>query len=575
MSDLLSMLPPVPKGTSIAECLELFSGEGMPFAAAPVDIDGVNYNQFIHQPAHLRDMLLGMMQDHLDQNFIVYGDERLTFGQTFGKIAQLTQVLCNDYGISKGDKVAISMRNYPEWVIAYIAIISVGGVACAMNAWWTAEEVEQAFKITGSKLAICDSSRANRIETFNQDMAIKLIVVRDDNPARKDAARFEEAIADKDPSVIVPIEITQDDDAHIIFTSGSSGFPKAALATHRAVVSVLFMWLNVAISIKSTRPPAAADANQPASAVTIPFFHVTGLVTVMLVSVLIGRKLVIMHKWDVEEAFRLIEAERVTNLSGVPSMSYEMSISPLRHKYDLTSLTDIGGGGAARPSEHLKLLVEAFENFSPGLGYGMTETSSVGTLISGDDYTKRSNSSGKATPPIVEIKIVAGDGSEMPTGERGEICIKSTANIRCYYGNPEATAELIKDGWLHTGDVGYLDVEGYLFIVDRLKDIIIRGGENISTLEVEAALAKVDGVEDCMVFSLPDEMLGEIIGAVIAVADTIDIVEVQQELGRHIANFKVPQVIWPRTVPLPLIASGKIDRKNIKQEYQALYAQSK
>ncbi len=564
-------LPKADPNTPIDDLIGKLTAPGMPFSTKEEEVLGQKLRVFEHQPATLRDVFM-MILGHGDKEYMVFQGERITFSETVAKATQLAQALVDDYGVKKGDRIAIAMRNYPEWPIAYMGIVAAGGIAVLMNAWWKEEECCWAMKDSGAKLAITDARRAACMLPSADELDLKIIVARDVFDAHPRVSGFDDAIKGKKPMVWPDVEMDTDDLAMMLYTSGSTGFPKGAPSTHRAVISVLFTWIVVALCLKMLgRIPDDPDF-QPVMLVAVPFFHVTGLLPVMLVSAVVGRKLIIMHKWSAEDACRMVEEEGVTTFTGVPTMSYEMAQLAKSGKYDMSTLVDMGGGGAARPPEHVKLIREALPNSNPGVGYGLTETNAMASLLSGDEYVERPASVGKPTPPVMEIKIVDSVGNVVAQGERGEICMKSVMNVTHYWNNPEATARAFKDGWFHSGDVGYQDEEGYIFIVDRLKDIIIRGGENISSLEVEAVLHAIDGVEDVMVFSLPCETLGEIVGAVVVLSEeSLTVDAILAETRKHLAEFKIPAHIWISEEPLPLIASGKIDRKAIKAHYQNVY----
>jgi acyl-CoA synthetase (AMP-forming)/AMP-acid ligase II len=365
------------------------------------------------------------------------------------------------------------------------------------------------------------------------------------------------------------VEILPEDPALILYTSGTTGHPKGVLSTQRNVISAIGTWLVLVSAINVLQGAAEQEPdNQIGILLAIPLFHVTGLHSMLLLSLVIGRKIVMMHKWDVDQALELIEAERITHFNGVPTMSMELMNHPRLSDFDLSSLVDVSSGGAARPAEQVAMLVERFPGATASQGYGLTETNAVGCVIGQDDYLLRPGSVGRPTAPLVELKIVNQDGSELPAGGVGEIWIRSPAVPMGYLNRPEATSATFTDGWCHTGDVGYIDADGFVYIVDRLKDIIIRGGENISCLEVEEALYSHPEIEEAAVFGLPDERLGEIVGAVVKTSEGVelDIDLVQKFLRERLAAFKIPVHLWCQGGQLPRIASGKIDKKKLRAD---------
>jgi long-chain acyl-CoA synthetase len=311
-----------------------------------------------------------------------------------------------------------------------------------------------------------------------------------------------------------------------------------------------------------------APATPPRTLLSVPLFHVTGEVPVMLNSFVVGRCMVVMPKWDAQEALRLIEKERVTYFVGVPTMSLELMNHPDRHRYDLSSMKDITAGGAPRPVNHVERLQAEFPDAQPALGYGLTETNAVGCSNFWANYADKPTSTGRAQKPLVDVVILGEGDGHLAAGEIGEIGIRSAANIKCYWRNPEATeAGFTSDGYVRTGDIGYLDEENYLFIVDRKKEIIIRGGENISAAEVEAACYACDDVVEVSVFGAPDERLGEVPIAVIHSRIALSEGELRQFLERRIARFKIPERFIFSPEPLPRLGTGKIDRPSLKAQY--------
>jgi len=541
-------------------------------------IDGVELKVFDNAPPSMRDYY-AIGAAHGDLDFLTYEDERYSYAQVLQLVANFSHILIDRFGVKKGDRVAIAMRNYPEWVVAFMAITSIGAVAVPMNGWWTTDEFDYALEDSGAKLVIADRERVERIHPLMDNLGLKLISVRMDVSDDARIARYQDLMAGLDDQAQAEVPIDPEDDATILYTSGSTGYPKGAVSSHRGIISTLFTWVLAGMSrnmvvAEDAGEDAPEPLYQPATLMTIPLFHVTGCHSIYLLSILLGRKIVLTYKWDVEEALRLIERERITNFNGVPTMSWELLQSPNIDKYDLSSLQDLSGGGAARPPEHVKLLREKFPDKDPAAGYGLTETNALGAVNGGGNYLAKPGSTGKPLGPVLEMKLVDEDNNEVATGERGEILIKGPQNVRGYWNKPEATAEAFsKDGWFRTGDIGLLDEDGFLFIVDRAKDIVIRGGENISCLDVEAAIYQHPDVLEASVFGVPDERLGEEVAAMIALKSGRNPApeDIKHFLADHLAKFKVPTYIWMQSEKLPRIAVGKIAKKEIRDDAIAKY----
>src|SRR5437868_2039667 len=450
---------------------------------------------------------------HSANEAIVAGDERLSFAE-LDAIAECAAHGLAARGIGKGDRVGIAMRNCPSWVVSYMAVLKAGGIATLINGWWEAEEMEHALTLTDPKLIVADASRAKRIEARCHERQILTIAV--EQPVETALA---DLLHDRDENSVLP-EMAAEDDATILFTSGSTGEAKGALSTHRAVTTAVYAYATGLIVMRELLTQEARPPGTPRTLINVPLFHVTGEVPVMLNSFVIGRCMVMMPKWDAGEALRLIEKERITYFVGVPTMSLELMTHPDRHKYDLSSLTDIAAGGAPRPVSHVERLRQEFPLAKSALGYGLTATNAVGCHNFWANYAAKPGSTGRAHKPYVELAILGEGDRRLPAGEIGEIAIRSGANMKCYWQAPETTAALFTpDSHVRTGDVGYLYDDGYLFIVDRKKDIIIRGGENISAAEVEAACYACPDVAEASVFGVPDDRLGEVPIAVIHAAN--------------------------------------------------------
>ena len=563
-----------PETRRIDDIVASLTSPGQPFELDTVEVDGVRYRNFAALPPNLGHYCR-LMRQHSDKDFAVYREERYTFGETWQHSAALGTALVQQFGVRKGDRVAILSRNNPQWMMAFVAAVSIGAVVVPMNAWWTTEELDYGFGDCGAQVVVADRERVERLAPIVERHGLRVIAIDDSSGTGVEHTAFDTLLDAYAGAEMPDVEVALDDHATIMYTSGSTGHPKGALSSHRGVLSALFSWMVLGQAIKLTAGESGgADRYPPAGLLTVPLFHCTASHSAFLMSLLIGRKLVIMHKWDAQEALRLIEEERITWFNGVPTMSAELQAAAEHSDRDLSSLTDIMAGGAARPPGQVGKLADTFRRSRPGIGYGLTETNALGTVNAGAFYLAKPGSAGRPVPPVTEIRIADQGGKPLPVGERGEVCIKSPANIRGYWNKPEATAEAFVDGWFHTGDVGYLDEDDFLYIVDRIKEIIIRGGENISCIEVEAAIYSHPDVVEAAVFGLPDERLGEIVGAAVVLREgaSMGAEQLRDHLSGHLAGFKIPAHVWFRTEQLPRIASGKIFKRQLKADYAAKLA---
>ena len=502
---------------------------------------------------------------HADTVAVIAGDERLTFADLNREATRLARALVANFGIGKGDRVGIAMRNAPAWILSYMAVLKAGGVATLINGWWMPDELRHALDLSEPRLVIADAPRAKRIEDSGRPVPCVVL------PVERPVAEALAPLMERGGEAELP-DVTPEDLATILFTSGSTGAAKGAASTHRAVTSGVYTYaisLITMFGIKESEgnPPP----NPPRTLVNVPLFHVTGEVPVLLNSFVIGRGMVLMPKWDAGEALRLIEKETVTYFVGVPTMSLELMQHPDREKYDLASLTDVAAGGAARPVAHVTRLRESFGAAQPALGYGLTETNAVGCGNFWSNYADKPASTGRPQKPMVELAILGEGDRHLPAGERGEVAIRAAANISGYWNDDQATeAAFTPNGYLRTGDIGYLDEDDYLFIVDRKKDIIIRGGENISCQEVEAAIYAHPSVSEASVFGMPDERLGEVPGAAVYCeeAPCLDKAALNAFVAERLAQFKLPVHVWFHDEPLPKLGTGKIDKVELRERYR-------
>ncbi len=564
--------------TALDDVIHGITAPGGPLAVAEITVRDAILPGFAAAPPTMREYFAAFFTSHADKEFLVSGDERLIFAEVHARGLQFAAMLQHRHGIAKGDRVAIAMRNYPEWIIAFVGILHLGAIAIPMNAWWTADELDYGLKDSGARLAIADEERARRLATLGCHAAVLTVRTAAEVAAGLGFSRVEDELSAAPQTLWFTPNIAPEDDATIMYTSGSTGSPKGAVSTHRALVSGAMNFLVAGLALlELSNRAGVAPAAQQVMLLNVPLFHITGSVPVLLVSIAIGRKMVIMHKWDAGEALRLIEKERCTYFVGVPTMSLELMQHPDHDKYDLSSLVDIASGGAPRPPEHVDRLAKTFAGKHPVQGYGLTETNGVGAGNFRDNYRNKPASTGRAAAPLVELRIDLGDGpvgGGVPAGIVGEVCIRTVCSCRGYWNKPEATlAAFPGDGWFRSGDLGYLDDEGYLFIVDRKKDIIIRGGENISCQEVEAALYTHPAVAEASVFGLPDDRLGEIVGAVVFAkpGSALDPDALRDFVSRDLAAFKIPARLWMSGDQLPKLGSGKIDKVALRAQYRAIH----
>ncbi len=547
------------------------TGEGGQLTLGSATRFGVEMPTIAVAPPSLPPYFAHYCAEHADATFLVSGDERLTFAEVYAVASAVARALVAAHGVKPGDRIGIAMRNSPSWIALYMGIVMAGGIATLLNGWWQADELAAAIGEVECSLVFADPPRVKRLGAI-AGLTATVQPIDDTLPL---AAALAPITAGDVAGAVLP-DVGGEDCATILFTSGSTGQSKGALADHRGVVQAVFNYLGQAMMMLGL---ATQDGNppqgQPSTLLTVPLFHVTAEVPVFLQSFAMGRKLVLMPKWDAETAMRLIEAEKITYFVGVPLMSFEILTHPDRSRYDLSSVTDFAAGGAPRPEEHVRRLDAEMGGSAPLIGYGLTETNGVGTGNWRSNYIAKPNSAGRPSAPLVDLAILDDDGRPVAQGERGEVCLRTICNFREYYNRPDATAAAFTaDGYFRTGDIGYLDEDGYMFIVDRKKDIIIRGGENISCQEVEAALYDHPGVGEAAVFGLADERLGEVPGAVVHPRDgeTLTADDLCDFLKGHIAAFKVPQRIWISAVALPRLGTEKIDKVTLKNTYRALAA---
>jgi long-chain acyl-CoA synthetase len=556
--------------------LSLLTARGEPYELVDAPTARGIERVFTHAPVSLRQLYT----DNLgDETFIVYEHERYTFAEAWRRASAIGRVLVGK-GVRPGDRVAISMRNYPEWMLTFCAVTSIGGVVVAMNSLWTADEMEYALDLTAAAVIVVDQERLDRLAECSIEHSVSVLVVRPTGAVPSHAGRGRHpvdalsSLVEAAGSVEMPeASIDPDDPATIVFTSGSTGHPKGVLSTHRSVLSALLSWEvdSAQAAMRAPRPNASTVPEgagtvkrRPVALLGVPLFHVLGLNGVFLSSYRSRRTVVCMYKWDPEVAVDLIEREAVTAVNAPPAMTGDLVRVAASRDRDLSSLAVVGGGGAARAPEQVRQIAGAFARAVPSTGWGMTETNAIGTTIAGSDYLEHPGSAGRCLA-VMQLRVVDDLGGEVPAGERGELQVRGTAMFREYWNRPDATAEaLTADGWFRTGDVAVIDGEGYLYIVDRIKDLIIRGGENIGCGGVEAVLLEHPDVFEAAVFAVPDDRLGEEVGATVHGRPGLDLEALREFARSRLPRHEVPRYIWVSDVPLPRTGSGKLFKRQLR-----------
>jgi long-chain acyl-CoA synthetase len=565
---------------SVAQAHALMTQPGAVFEMEELDIRGVRTRVWKNGPKTFAD-LFATARAWGERIFVVYEGDRVSY-EAFARAALVLARELQDAGLNKGDRVAIAMRNLPEWPVCFFAASLCGAVVTPLNAWWTGQELEYGLIDCGAKIAILDSERLQRLaERLPECPDLERVYVAREHEelARPRLKKLEDVIGFPNtwaqlPDIPLPdVVIEPEDCATILYTSGTTGAPKGALGTHRNCMTNV---LSAAISQARTflrrgeAPPAPdPDAPQKVGLLAIPFFHVTGLCAVLGPSMFAGARVVMMRRWEPELAFAMIEKERVTLVGGVPTIAWQLLEHPARDKYDLSSLDTVSYGGAPAAAELVRRIKDHFPKSQPGTGWGMTETSGTFTHHYAEDYEHRPDSCGPAVP-VCDMKIVGADGETLAPGEVGELWGKGPNVVVGYWNKPQASAETFIDGWVRTGDLARIDEEGFCFIVDRAKDMIIRGGENIYSAEVEAVLYEHPDVLDAALVPIAHQSLGEEPGAVVTLKT--ESAATEDDLRAHVADrlaaFKTPvRVILVREM-LPRNANGKI----LKGELKKLFA---
>ncbi|WP_308814239.1 class I adenylate-forming enzyme family protein [Sphingomonas sp. GV3] len=569
-SDPIVPLPSSWPAMSMDAVATLLTAPGAPFEMETVPIRGLATRVWKNAPASIRE-LLQASRAHGDRIFLVLEDDRVTFEAFYRATARLAEHLV-EAGVGKGDRVAVAMRNLPEWPVAFFAAAAIGAIVVPLNAWWTGAELEYGLADSATKLLIVDAERHARLADHYPALPAldRVIVARSREPS-PGVERLEAVIGAPNDwaflpeTPLPPVTIEPEDDATIFYTSGTTGAPKGALGTHRNIMTNILSSAFTAARSHLRRGEMPPEPAPRVSLGVIPLFHVTGCSAGLMGMVASGSTLVMMRKWDAGQALALIERERVTMTGGVPTIAWQLLEHPDRGRYDLSSLETIAYGGAPSAPELVRRIHEEFGAL-PGNGWGMTETMATVTQHGGEDYLNRPDSAG-APVATADLQIRGEDGvTVLPPGEIGELWARGPMVVKGYWNKPEATAATFVDGWVRTGDLARLDEEGFLFIADRAKDMVIRGGENIYSIEVENVLYAHPSVTDAALVGIPHRVLGEEPVAVVHLCPgcVATEAELQAWVRERLAAFKVPVAIRFLPEPLPRNANGKILKTTLK-----------
>ncbi len=561
------------------------TAEGSPFAVSEIVVRDVPIKVFTAAPPTMRTVW-EITAAHADKDYVVYEDERYTYAEIQAQVRALAHLLHTTHGVGRGDRVAIAMRNYPEWVVGYWATVSLGAACVGMNAWWTPSEMSYGLTDSKPKVLIADGERLERlVQVIDEVRAIgpmHVIAVRTDAALPDDASHWADVVdVAGAPDSLPDVEIDPDDDACIFYTSGTTGFPKGAQLTHRGSVHNLMnlAFMSTAVNLAEAKSAAAGETEPPAAPTDAPaqnvfmaptpLFHVTANNCLLHPATLTGSRIVFTYKWDPARALELIEREKVTTFSGVPTMSRELLMHPDWATRDTSSLQGMGGGGAALQPDLVGKIADALKNGAPSTGYGLTETHGIVTANSARFFIEKPASCGPVVPTL-DAKLVDDEGNDLPDGPDtvGQLCVRGAVVIKGYLNRPESTADSIRNGWFNTGDIAKIDDDGFVFIVDRAKDMVLRGGENVYCSEVETVIYQHDDVAEAAVFGMPDERLGEEVAAAIVLkpGSTTTEAELRSFLGERMAKHKIPAKIWFLDDQLPRNANGKFVKRELRKQ---------
>lgn len=561
----------------IESVLDTLHRTGSPFEIGELEIRGRSYTGYVNAPDQVRELWLAIKADDAEE-YLIYEDERITYGEARSRVLQLANALIDDFGVKPGDSVGLALRNYPEWVLGWWAIQMAGAVVVQLNSFWNGEELTYGVTDSGASVMIVDQQRHDDLvphvdEIRSMGVNVVMVVVRPNGSLLDGSVRWDDLSG---PESIPDVQFGPEDHSVMVYTSGTTAFPKGVVHSQRNVVSNYLNMLVFALTLRMAEESANGNGpklniSRTSMLVAVPLFHVTGSHCVMLPVTGAGGKLVLMYKWDASKALELVEREQVTNFTGVPTMTIDMLASPDFKIRDTSSLKTMGSGGAPNPPHMVGEVNERVENASATQGYGLSEVSGIATSNGGVFYREKPTSCGFATRAM-QLKVVDDFGEELPSGERGELLIRGPHVFVEYHNKPEATAAAIdEDGWFHTGDIATIDEDGFVSIVDRAKDVVIRGGENIGSAEVEAVIARHPAVHECAVFGVAHERLGEEVAVAVhlAAGAKVGVKELQEFARESLATFKVPVHVFIHSEPLPKNPNGKVLKRDLRDQAAA------
>ena len=561
--------------STLKETRQQMLDAGSMFERGSIERDGQSYPAFVHAPKNLVDIIQSG-RAHGDKDLFVYEGERWSYNSFYAQVDATHALLVNKFGVQPGDRVCIAMRNYPDWGVVFCATALAGAVSVPLNSWGKTDELLYGMKDSGANILFCDDERYALLpDDAPEREGVQVIVVRVDADAVADGDHALNALTRGDVGE-APGAATVDpfSPAFILYTSGSTGYPKGVPLTHCAVGQTLMhLFFGGALGMALDSNPAPVAEGEPvqeALLLTVPLFHATGLFTSFIIPIQLGAKVVLMRKWHAATALELIEREKISQMASVPALVQSLLSDPAFDQFDTSTLKRIGSGGAATPAGLPELIAEKLGVVTRGTGWGLSETCSVGSTSGGAVYDMCPLSAGLQSA-IMDIRTVDGDDNVLPAGEDGELELRGITVTDGYWNRPEATAEATHDGWWRTGDRGHVDDNGYVWITGRIKEIVIRGGENIYPGEIEDAAYERDEVQECVVFGVPDDALGEELVMVYYCREQepISVDELRAYLKDKLAAFKVPRYIEVTHEPLPQNVSNKLFKRKIRDEFMA------